>query len=286
MVKKLLLPLCLLCILFNSCKYDLYSAFYRANNTDARTKSCHKLLPEASPDATLDTYSVAVFSDIHFGAKNSIRHEEAFLAWLQECKDEGNCPEFCICLGDIAEHGLKKEFEDYNAFVKKVETLLGDGKVYSVLGNHDLFNNGWQHYHSMVFPYESFYTFKTQTFSWYCLDSASGSLGLKQYEKLEKLFAADPAPKIVMTHIPAYSNPFDSLGYFSSQNTYEADMLLTLYAKNNVKLVLNGHIHQPYTNDFNSFLEITVPGINETGRWSVITVNEKKGTISETIISR
>ena len=276
--------LCILCLLFTSCEYDLQHAFYRAENTDDRTKVCYNLKESESPSPAVDKYSVAVFSDIHFGGKKLTRHEEAFLEWLQEAKADGSAPEFCICLGDIVEHGLKKEFDAYKDFVQKIEALLGSGKVYGVLGNHDLFNNGWDHYHSMVFPYEAFYHFKTKKFSWYCLDSASGTLGKKQFNKIEKLFKNDPAPKIIMTHVPVYSNPLNSMGYFSMQNTYEADMILTLYAKSNVKLVLNGHIHEPYKNYFDSFLEVTVPGFTQTNSWSVIDIDEEAGTISEKII--
>lgn len=276
--------LCLICILFTSCEYDLEHAFFRAQGTDERTKSCYTLTAAEAPDATLESYSVAVFGDIHFGGKNTIRREQAFLDWLEESKADGTAPAFCICLGDITEHGQKEEFEAYNEFVQKVEALLGTGRVYNVLGNHDLFNNGWEDYSKLIFPYKSFYYFKTKQFSWYCLDTASGTLGRKQYEKIKTMFEKDPSPKIVLTHIPAYSNPLNSMGYFSMQNNYEADLLLTLYSNSNVKLVLNGHIHEPYKNYFNSFLELTAPGITQTNSWTVISIDENAGTISEKMV--
>jgi 3',5'-cyclic AMP phosphodiesterase CpdA len=277
--------LCLICILFTSCQYDLEHAFFRAGDTNERTNTCYTITASESPDASLEAYSVAVFSDIHFGNKTvKQRHEQAFLDWLQETKANGTAPAFCICLGDIAEHGQEEEFKAYNEFVAKVEALLGSGKVYNVLGNHDLFNNGWEDYKKLIFPYKSFYHFKTKQFSWYCLDTASGTLGRKQYETIKKMFQNDPSPKIILTHIPAYSNPLNSMGYFSMQNTYEADLLLTLYSNSNVKLVLNGHIHEPYKNYFNSFLELTAPGITQTNSWTVISIDENAGTISEKMV--
>lgn len=268
------------CLLFSSCQYDLQNAFYRAEDTDARAKTCHTLKDSDIPHPSSDVYTVALFSDIHFGGK-STRHEQDFLDWLTEAKNNGNAPEFCICVGDVAEHGYKKEFTAYNEFSKQIEVILGGGKVYNVLGNHDLYNNGWDDYHQMIFPYESFYTFKTKTFSWYCIDSASGTLGRKQFDMIEELFENDPSPKIVLTHVPAYSNPLNFMGYYSFQNTYEADMLLTLYSKNNVKMVISGHIHQSYKNYFHNFQELTVSSITESNRWTVLTIDEKNGTVSE-----
>ena len=277
--------LCLACLLFTSCEYDLQNAFYRSDDTDTRTSVCHTLNDADTPHPFNDIYTVAIFSDIHFGGKNGSRHEQNFLDWLEKSKAEGNCPEFCICLGDIADHGKRSEFAAYTDFSRKVEAILGNGKVYNVLGNHDLYNNGWDDYHELIFPYESFYTFKTKQFSWYCIDSASGTLGKKQFDKLKRLFSQDSSPKIVLTHIPAYSNPLNYMGYFSFQNTYECDMLLTLYGRNNVKMVVDGHIHQAYKNYFNTFIEHTVPSISESNQWTVLTINEKDGSVKEELIS-
>lgn len=274
----------IVCLLFSSCEYGPQDAFFRASNSDNRTRTFYELDASETPHPSKDLYTVAVFTDIHFGKKNETRHEQAFLNWLEKMKTDGTAPEFCICLGDIADHGFESEFKDYVEFTRKIEQILGNGKVYSVLGNHDLFNDGWNYYSSLIFPYKSMYGFKTKTFSWYCIDSASGTLGSKQYRKLKNLFDNDPAPKIVMTHIPAYSNPLNDMGYFTFQNTYEADMLLTLYAKNNVKLVLNGHIHKAYKNYFNNCIELTVPSITTENRWTVITVDETNGTIKEEIV--
>ena len=270
----------LACLLCTSCEYDLQNAFYRSEDTDARAKNCLTLNDSDCPHPASDVYSVAFFSDIHFGGKNT-RHEQDFLDWLNETKKNGEAPEFCVCVGDIAEHGLKKEFAEYNEFTQKIEAILGHGKVYNVLGNHDLYNNGWDNYKQMIFPYSSFYTFKTKTFSWYCIDSASGTLGKKQFDTIEKMFKNDPSPKIVLTHVPAYSNPLNFMGYFSFQNTYEADMLLSLYSKNNVKMAVSGHIHKSYKNYFHSFQEITVSSITESNRWTVLTIDERNGTITE-----
>ena len=285
MVEVLLCTLCLVFTsFFTSCKYGPQDAFFREYNSNKRTQSIFELEEKDVPSPSSDVYTVAVFSDIHFGKKKATRHEQDFLNWLEKSKENGTAPEFCICLGDIVDHGLKEEFKGYVDFTRKVEEILGSGKIYNVLGNHDLYNDGWDYYTEMVFPYKSIYHFKTKQFSWYCIDSASGTLGKKQFNKIKDAFDEDPAPKIVMTHIPVYSNPLNNLGYFSFQNTYEADMLLTLYAKNNVKLILNGHIHKTYKNYFNNCIEMTVPSVIEENKWMVLTIDEENCTIKEELV--
>ena len=276
--------LCLACLLFTSCGYGVDEAIYRPAPVTSRANSIYELNESEAPKITSDEYTIAVFSDIHFGSNDKTRHEEDFLAWLEKMKTEGTLPAFCVCLGDIAEHGKEEEYIQYEAFVKKVEAILGDGKVYGVLGNHDLFNSGWYTYKKHVFPYKSLYHFKTKTFSWYCIDSANCSLGIDQYKLLKKAFEKDKSPKIVLSHVPVYGNPLNNMGYFTFQNSYEADMVITLFIDNNVRLLLSGHIHRPNKNYFNECTELAVPPFTKDGRWTVITVNENNATVKEEFV--
>ena len=276
--------ICLACLLFTSCEYGLDEAIYRPSPVGSRATSIYELNENEAPHITQDEYTVAIFSDIHLGKPNETRHEQDFLNWLEKMKTEGTLPAFCICLGDIADHGRDSEFESYEAFVKEIEAILGTGKVYGVLGNHDLYNSGWSHYQKHVFPYKSLYHFKTKAFSWYCIDSASGSLGKKQYELLEKSFRNDSSPKIVMSHIPVYGNPLNHMGYFTFQNSYEADMLITLCVNTDVRYLLAGHIHTPNKNYFNNCLELSVPSITKDNKWTVLTINEHNATVIEEFV--
>ena len=277
--------ICLACLLFSSCSYGLDEAFYRQSPVANRANTIYELSAQEAPQISGDEYTIAIFSDIHFGNSSKTRHEEDFLTWLKQLKTQDKLPAFCICLGDIADHGKESEFIEYEAFVAKIEEILGQGKVYGVLGNHDLYNTGWNAYKKHVFPYKSLYHFKTQSFSWYCIDSASGSLGKKQYELLKKTFKNDDSPKIILSHIPVYGNPLNNMGYFTFQNSYEADMLLTLFVQNKVKALITGHIHRPNKNYFKDCMELTVAPITKDNKWTLLTINEKEQSIKEEFIT-
>ena len=280
------LIICLVCLLFSSCKYGVDEAIYRPSPVNTRATQLYELNASQAPVINDDVYTIAIITDIHFGKPGTTRHEKDFLDWLEQMKQNGSLPAFCVCLGDIADHGKAEEFLEYQNFTKQIEDILGNGKVYGVLGNHDLYNNGWQNYKSYVFPYESFYHFKTKTFSWYCIDSASGSMGKNQYTILEQKIKNDKAPKIILSHIPVYGDPLSNMGYFTFQNSYEADMLITLCVNNNVKLLLSGHIHRPNKNYFKDCMELAVPPITKDCRWTVLTIDEKNASIKEEFVTQ
>ena len=138
--------------LFSSCKYGLNEAFYRVHDVSERASEVYELSSPVQSDSDFygKTFSVVFFSDIHFGKAGSKRYEENFLTWLTSFVETNEVPAFCVCLGDIADHGLEEEFIEYNSFAKRVNELLGgndnDVKVLNVLGNHDLYNSGWLKY--------------------------------------------------------------------------------------------------------------------------------------------
>ena len=108
-------PLFLFPLLFTiptSCKYYAYGLeefFYRENTLDKRIDTLTELNETQIPQNLPDEYTVLVITDIHFGGenreKNGARKDRTFLKKIQALS-ESEKPEFCICLGDVAEHGL------------------------------------------------------------------------------------------------------------------------------------------------------------------------------------
>lgn len=280
MVRRILFTaLIFICASFTSCRFGWDEIFYRKYNVNMRASCLTELDADKQPATdSEDTYGVAVFSDIHIGS-NAPKHMEDFLEWLETAKDDHKI-KFCICLGDIADHGYEKEFADYNEFCEKISNILGEkNSVYSIVGNHDLYNSGWEHYKKMVFPNESFYHFKTKNFSWYAMDSASDTLGEIQMEALRTAFASDENPKIILGHVPVYGDPFFKLAYFSFQDEHESSMLLSLFANYNVKLAMAGHSHAYYEKDYPTFKEYVVSSMNYKYEWTLLEINEKEGTV-------
>lgn len=297
-----------------ACKYFPYGldeAFYRKDSVSERADS----LTELSADQIMKSfegenggtetakafsgllsgtarsvYSFLVITDVHFGgeglAKNpENRRDDDFFAWLAENDreagdDDSRRPLFCICLGDVAEHGREEEFSRYREFTQRLEKL--GLKTFTAVGNHDLYNSGWEHYTKYVYPYTSFYRFKTRLFNYYFIDSASGSLGDAQYAKLVRALKNDSSPKIVCSHYPLYA---EGHFFYVMNDSTERNLLISACAKDDVRAFISGHAHMRSRTDFGSFAEEGIPGFLERNSWALVTVDERNESVSCEIIS-
>ena len=282
-------------MLLTSCEflfggYGLDEFFSHGESVHDRADSITHVAGPASVQTLPNDYTVIVLTDIHFGYKDgfgrAIDHDDldnTFFNWLDNYIASHEKPAFCICLGDVVQHGWESEFQEYVAFCTKLSaklTTTGANLVYTVLGNHDVYNSGWNNYTKYVFP-TSFYRFDTNTFHWYFLDTASGSMGTEQMEAFSRALAADSsAPKIICTHYPVYA---DGQIYYVLQNTYERDKLITILAKRNTKFYMAGHSHQFHHFNFGDFEELNVPTYLE-GHWALVTIHESSASVSYSIV--
>mgnify|MGYP002512662344 CR=1 FL=1 len=183
--------------MFFSCSYGLDEFFYRDGVVNSRARSLLSLpsseVPEVPSDADYDFWLI---TDVHFGGehgkKTGERKDQQFIQKIMDLP-QSKRPYFIVCLGDVAEHGKPGEYRNYRKFTDQIAEIpnpLGNPIVtYSIVGNHDLYNSGWESYRKYVYPYTSFYVFQTHGISWYFIDSGSGSLGM--YENILKNFGPD-----------------------------------------------------------------------------------------------
>ena len=276
-------------LLFSSCKYNIGEGFARLMKVEERATNLRILDQEPVLNAITDSeeYDVLVITDVHFGnenhGKNGPRREDDFFAHLEDASSGAaliDSVKFVICMGDIAEHGYDDEFKRFNAVIKAWFDAKGI-PIYHVVGNHDLYNSGWKNWAANNYPNTSFYKFETPSFSWYFLDSASGTLGWYQYDALDGHMRRDDKKKLVFTHIPVYAE--DNL-YFVMQNTEERNLLISTCAKTGVQLFVDGHTHKDRTSDFGKFIERNVPGFLEKSGYGVVHINEANDTCSIKVV--
>ncbi len=281
-----------LSLLLCACSYGAYYLQFTQDSPDERASSITSLTDDDVPNiGTESRYSFVVIADPHFGASKS-RSDDRFLAWFASqlaAEDTTLRPRFMANVGDTLNNGLDEEADDYEAFCNKVRQAAADSpladtdfKIYTVLGNHDLYNNGWSVWKKRVYPHTSYYTFSVQAgsseaFSFYFLDSGNGSLGDSQLNNLIKNLQADPRPKIVFSHYAVYAG---DILYFTTQDTMERNLLIDAYAKNNVKYVFEGHDHPDHLYSFPTFSERAVPSLLYKSACCLVTVDEETATVT------
>lgn len=267
---------------FTACKYldyGLDEAFGRDNSIDDRAS-----YKDITNTVTLGThgnkYNILIATDLHFGGENSgnnggRKDDKFFDSFATHSSDVI----MCIVLGDIAEHGKASEMRSYNKnFVNRLKEEYSI-PTFTINGNHDLYNNGFNEYKNIVHPGTTSYHFETANMSYYFIDSASGVIGAKQFNKLRSLFRGDNKNKITFMHVPIYA---EAKFYFEMQNTVESNKIISLFNKNKVIAAFCGHDHDQYTSDLGHFNEYVLDAYLEHRAYYIVSVDENTGHVSRT----
>lgn len=287
MIKRFLSRIIILIslLLFISC--GSYAGFcsdnisYNGNYVRNRAKDL-KFLDEPEINNLPSEYDFVVIADLHYGSKRKDAPgvpSSDFIKWLSDILPEDR-PKFCLSLGDVADCGYEEQYLQYSELVAQIEAL--GVKVFNTVGNHDLYQSGWDYWKENCYPSTSFYKFKTNGYSLYSIDTGTGTLGPVQLELLKKNMEEDPAPKIIFTHYPLYTDTF----FFNFADTTDRNLMTRYFADNNVKLYLAGHLHWLEEHDFGTFQSYAIPSLQYKGQWVVFHINEKTETYDFTVISK
>ena len=264
---------------FLSC-YGSYNIFYKGNDVDYRTENMLSLTDSsdakfaASGISSLSgKYDVLIITDSHFGSKISSTFVDDLYKWLDSVKGTDKAPVFALSLGDSVDTGAQAEFDEYNKFCNKLKSDYGMKIIFNAAGNHDLYQSHWDIWKDNCYPHTSFYKFQTSGFSWYCFDTASGTIGEQQYKKIRQEISSDPRPKIIYTHYPL--TEFNLA--FGISDTTERNLLISDFAKNNVKCYFGGHNHY-YRYDYLKFHNYCCASFRYDNEVTILHVDETQGT--------
>lgn len=120
-----------------------------------------------------EVFNFAMVGDLHIGGQDTTR----FRRMLSQARAEGDS--FIILLGDMVDQG---EREDYVAFLAALGETGWQGKFFPVVGNHDIFEGGWNHYKELLGP--SHYTFQVGNAKFIVVDTADATVGEDQRDWL------------------------------------------------------------------------------------------------------
>lgn len=272
-LKRILIVFSIFIVLlsFYSCKYGTDNLFYSGNDVSKRVPNDLLVLPETFGNSE---YNVLILSDSHFGVNKKNLLYEKLYNYLDSVKGTADFPQILVFLGDITDTGSREEFEQYKTFVDVLKSKYNI-RVYNLLGNHDCYNSGWQNWKTFCYPYESLYKFETDNISFYCLDSASGVIGKKQFDIIKKSMEMDKKSKIVFSHVPLYT----SRTLFGMADSYERNRLIDLFSRNNVKMVLSGHIHCSESFSMGAFYQQSISSFLYQDTFAVLKINETSKSI-------
>ena len=153
---------------------------------------------------------------------------------------------FGVILGDCTDpRNLLSYYMEAIEFVPQDQAA--NTPIFSVLGNHDLYFDGWKEFYQMLGA--SVYWFDVKYESgcdlFICIDSASGTLGKKQMKWLREFLATERDKYrhcVVLTHTNLFYTDNSQTG--SGNMALEETAALTeLFSRHKVTLCLQGHDH-------------------------------------------
>jgi 3',5'-cyclic AMP phosphodiesterase CpdA len=221
-----------LILLFTGCDYFDFWGAIASSPVDERFKEKDRLKgfdPPASIDP--DNFNFMVITDLHY-----YNTQLDIIKNINANRASWNLS-FIVVDGDIVQDGLKKNYdlatEDF------ATTAL---PIYTVIGNHDLYNNGFEIY-KKVFG-RTVYDIKIgRILHMVFLDTANGTIGELQKNWLDDVIRkSDSKYKIVFTH---YSPTDNSVWQSLTTMSYPDDSyyLYDLFDTYNVDFCVAGHLH-------------------------------------------
>jgi hypothetical protein len=193
-----------------------------------------RVLQVAQPQVQLPDpqhYTFAVVGDLHIQRGDTAR----FRRILTAASAEGDA--FGVFLGDLVDNGLESDFA---AYARALADTGWSAKAFSVIGNHDIFGDGWTYYKQTNGP--SHYTFQIGNAKFIALDTADGSLGAEQAEWLKtELSKPNPGLLFLASHympdVPGIST------YLRLADEVEAARLMALATRSGVRAWFGAHYH-------------------------------------------
>lgn len=143
--------------------------------------------------------------------------------------------------GDITSGNPK----DYNILKHELDEK-NETAAFLILGNHDLFFNGWDYYYRFFGSSTYSFTIKTgnTTDLYICLDSGNGTIGSRQLDWLSDLLKRERKNNrfcIIFSHVNFFRDRHTISG---NPLVDEVRVLLDLFFRHSVDMVIMGHDHR------------------------------------------
>lgn len=181
------------------------------------------------------TFRFVVINDAHF---QSPRCPAWFDRVRASIRAHDPRPEFCLMVGDLAEHGIRGELNSMRDVLRALPMPF-----HAVIGNHDYITDADRSAWDAIFPNSLNYQFEHRGWRFVGLDSSEGrkwentrvQAATFQWLEAELRKLDRAAPTVVFTHFP--------LGVLVPSRPINADDVLERFKEFNLVAVFNGHFH-------------------------------------------
>lgn len=266
---KILLPF--LIIATSSCeKLDLKGILSTYVNADLRFEQSieyNRMNGHTEISISQGSYTIYAMGDSHVGGIENLDR------FFKNARDENAAA--VVMVGDLTT-GHKEDYDVISEHLPVKDSLM----YFPIVGNHDLYFEGWKHFYSIFGSSSYFFVVNTADASdlFICLDTGGGTLGKKQLEWFKSLLETDRENYrycTVFTHVNLFRlRPTTS----TNPMVEELHVLVDLFTRHRVNMVVTGHDHNRNTDILGNTTHIIMDAlqdINDRASYLKLSINEE-----------
>jgi predicted phosphodiesterase len=276
---KISLLLWTLALILCACeKADLRSAFVSyesANQRFNQSLEWNNDHPYKTITVPINDYSIFVMGDSHVGTTKNL---DTFLNDAMKTNASA-----VVMVGDLTS-GHAEDFGTFDSHLPQQDSIPS----FQMVGNHDLYFNGWKQFYSLFGSTSYYFTVATPeaTDLYICLDSGSGTFGSNQLEWL-KTILENERPKyrrcVIFTHLNLFR-----IRHTGSTNPLieELYILMELSIKHQIDMIVTGHDHKKNVVVLGNTTHITMDALSDENKDSgYLELYILKGSIEYTFVN-
>lgn len=276
---KITLILCTLAYILCACeKVDLRSAFISYESVNERfnqSSEWNNNHPFRTITVPVDDYTIFVMGDSHVGTTKN------FDAFLNEAM-RANASAI-VMVGDLTS-GHAEDFRTFDNHLPEKDSVAS----FQMVGNHDLYFNGWKQFYSLFGSTSYLFTVATPQAAdlYICLDSGSGTLGSNQLDWLKSILDQErPAYRrcVIFTHLNLFR-----IRHTGSTNPLveELYILMELCVKHQIDMIVTGHDHEKNVVVLGNTIHITMDALSDDYKGAgYLELNTVNGNIEYTFFN-
>lgn len=233
-----IVSIALICVsfMFTACYSDTdFTGFIRStdriNERFEQSELWNAIHPFKTIEYETDDYTLLVAGDLHIGGTR----------YFEKILDVARIEQLPFVLNGDLVSGKKADYDTFRSLLPDYDEI----PYFLILGNHDLYFDGWKFFYEYFGSSVYFFTVKTPQASdlYICVDTGSGTLGRKQLEWLKNTLKNH-------RHTHRYCTIFSHVNFFRDRHTTSTNplvnelyVLLDLFAQHKVNMVIMGHDH-------------------------------------------
>lgn len=271
-MKFRLQALIFLSVLFSSClkEADFSGLVRSADPVEERFRESmewNALHPFKNIIVNEEDYKLLVTGDVHLGSSKTFKN---YLKFIE--RGVQNDITAMVIVGDLST-GREKDQKTFKEYLPAPSVK----PVFVMVGNHELYFDGWKYYYRLFGTATYYFTIQTPTKKdlYICLDSGGGTLGKSQLNWLEGVLESKRKLYdrcIIFSHVNFFRDHHTASTVPLAE---ELLVLMDMFEKYQVNMVITGHDHKRALDQLGNTIYLTLDALRDDAKNATFLILQK-----------